>query len=82
MVFVLFTGVDNHNHSIIGFGLLLNEDIESYVWLFENFKNVVCSEPNIILTDQDGVVKVVVEKVHHCCTSVLYVAHNVQSSCT
>ena len=64
MVFVPFTDVDNHNHSItFGFGLLLNEDIESYVWLFENFKNAVCSKTNIILTDQDGAVKAVVEKV-------------------
>ena len=61
MVFVPFAGVDNHNHSItFGFGLLLNEDIESYFWLFKNFKKIVCSEPNIILTDQDGVVKAVV----------------------
>ena len=64
MVFFPFTGVDNHNHSItFGFGLLLNEDIESYVWLFENFKNVVCKEPNIILTDQDGAIKAAVVKI-------------------
>ena len=64
MVFVPFTGVDNHKRSItFGFGLLLNEDIGSYVWLFENFKKAVGNEPYIILTDQDGAVKAAVDQV-------------------
>ena len=64
MVFVPFTGVDNNNSSItFAFGLLLNEDIDSYVWLFENFKKSMGHEPYIILTDQDLSVKAAVESV-------------------
>ena len=57
MVFVPFTGVDNHNKSItFAVGLLLNEDIPSYVWLFENFKKAMGNEPHVLLTDQDPAV--------------------------
>lgn len=64
MVFVPFTGVDNHYSSItFGFGLLLNEDEASYIWLFEHFKLAMGNEPNILLTDQDHAVKAAVEKV-------------------
>ena len=64
MVFVPFTGVDNNKSSItFACGLLLNEDVESYVWLFENFKRAMGHEPYIILTNQDLAVKAVVEEV-------------------
>ncbi|XP_073526480.1 uncharacterized protein [Phyllobates terribilis] len=64
MVFIPLTGVDNYKCSItFAFGLLLNEDIESYVWLFECFKNAMGHEPVIIMTDQDAAVKSAVESV-------------------
>ena len=65
MVFVPFTGVDNNKKSItFAFGLLLKEDIESYVWLFQNFKDAMRGhEPFVILTDQDHAVRVAIEKV-------------------
>ena len=34
MIFVPFTGVDNHMHCVtFGVGLLLNETVESYEWV-------------------------------------------------
>ena len=61
MVFVPFTGIDNHKCSItFGCGLLLNEDTQSYVWLFENFKKSMGHAPHVIMTDQDGAVKAAV----------------------
>ena len=64
MVFVPFTGVDNNNSSVtFAFGLLLNEDTSSYIWLFENFRKSMGHEPYVVLTDQDPSVKVVVESV-------------------
>ncbi|XP_019158687.1 PREDICTED: protein FAR1-RELATED SEQUENCE 3-like [Ipomoea nil] len=52
MVFTPFTGVNNHTKSItFGAGLLTKEDIESYVWLFEKFKEAMGSEP---VGDKDG----------------------------
>ena len=64
MVFVPFTGVDNHKKSItFAAGLILKEDEESYTWLFTNFKKAMGHEPNIILTDQDPAVKVAIETV-------------------
>lgn len=66
MVFVPFTGVDNHKKTItFAVGLLLKEDTSAYVWLFENFKKAMGNEPNILLTDQDGAVKAAVEQVFH-----------------
>ena len=64
MVFVPFTGVDNNKKSItFAFGLLLKEDVEAYVWLFQNFKQAMGHEPFIILTDQDPAVKQAIERV-------------------
>ncbi|XP_019175648.1 PREDICTED: protein FAR1-RELATED SEQUENCE 5-like [Ipomoea nil] len=64
LVFTPFTGVDNHKKCItFGAGLLLKEDIESYVWLFENFKKAMGMEPKIIVTDQDPAMKVVIPTV-------------------
>ena len=64
MVFVPFTGVDNNNSSAtFAFGLLLNEDTSSYIWLFENFKKSMGHEPYVVLTDQDPSVKFAVESV-------------------
>lgn len=54
MIFVPFTGIDNHKRCItFGAGLLSSESIESYKWLLNNFKTAFGKEPNVIVTDQD-----------------------------
>ena len=52
MVFIPFTGVDNHKKSItFAVALMLKENTESYIWLLENFKKAMGHEPYIIMTD-------------------------------
>lgn len=58
MVFVPFTGIDNHRKSVtLGSGLLKNETTESYIWLLQAFKKA----PNIVVTDQDGAMRRAIE---------------------
>ncbi|KAK9071997.1 hypothetical protein SSX86_008428 [Deinandra increscens subsp. villosa] len=55
MVFVPFTGVDNHRRCVtFGAGLLFNETTESYTWLLKNFLKAHKKEPMLVLTDQDN----------------------------
>ncbi|XP_019189534.1 PREDICTED: protein FAR1-RELATED SEQUENCE 5-like [Ipomoea nil] len=64
LVFVPFTGIDNHKRSItFGAGLLTREDVDSYVWLLEKFKKTMRHDPICVVTDQDPAVKVVVARV-------------------
>ncbi|XP_019154350.1 PREDICTED: protein FAR1-RELATED SEQUENCE 5-like [Ipomoea nil] len=64
MVFTPFTSVNNHKKSItFGAGLLTKEDIESYVWLFEKFKEAMGSEPGLLVTDQDPAMRVAFPRV-------------------
>ncbi|XP_019160733.1 PREDICTED: protein FAR1-RELATED SEQUENCE 5-like [Ipomoea nil] len=59
LVFVPFTGIDNHKRSItFGAGLLTREDVDSYVWLLEKFKKTMRHDPICVVTDQDPAVKV------------------------
>ncbi|XP_019179603.1 PREDICTED: protein FAR1-RELATED SEQUENCE 5-like [Ipomoea nil] len=61
LVFVPFTGIDNHKRSItFGAGLLTREDVDSYVWLLEKFKKTMCHDPICVVTDQDPALKVAV----------------------
>lgn len=58
MVFVPFTGVDNHRRCItFGAGLLNSESIESYKWLLKAFLETHSKHPQLILTDQDPALK-------------------------
>lgn len=53
MVFVPFTGVDNHKKCVtFGAGLLAKEDISSYCWVFNAFLKCMGREPLCIITDQ------------------------------
>lgn len=53
MVFVPFTGVDNHKKSVtFAAGLLSKEDIESYKWIFQCFLEAMQRQPICIITDQ------------------------------
>ncbi|XP_031127672.1 protein FAR1-RELATED SEQUENCE 5-like [Ipomoea triloba] len=64
LVFVPFTGIDNHKRCItFGAGLLTKEDINTYVWLLESFKKIMGNDPICVVTDQDPAVKVAVAQV-------------------
>lgn len=57
-----FTSVDNHKKST-RFGLIAKEDVESYIWLLENFKLDMGREPICTTTDQDPAMKIAVARV-------------------
>ncbi|XP_031106255.1 protein FAR1-RELATED SEQUENCE 5-like [Ipomoea triloba] len=64
LVFVPFTGIDNHKRCVVfGAGLLANEDEASYVWLLENFKRAMGQEPICTVTDQDPAMRKAVPQV-------------------
>ena len=68
MVFVPFTGIDNHKKSTtFAAALLAKEDTASYVWLFTHFKAAMGFEPVILLTDQDSAVKAAFAQVFTTC---------------
>ncbi|XP_028105416.1 protein FAR1-RELATED SEQUENCE 8-like [Camellia sinensis] len=54
MPFALFVGVNHHGQSILfGCGLLCNENIETFVWLFRAWLSYMSdTPPNAIITDQ------------------------------
>lgn len=61
LVFVPFTGVDNHRRCItLGAGLLTKEDVESYIWLLDQFKTAMGKSPLCLVTDQDPSLKIAV----------------------
>ncbi|GJV33797.1 FAR1-related sequence 5-like protein [Tanacetum coccineum] len=61
MVFVPFTTIDNHRRSVIvGSGLLKKETTEAYGWLLRAFKKAFVRAPNIVVTDQDGAIRLAV----------------------
>ncbi|XP_074283213.1 protein FAR1-RELATED SEQUENCE 5-like [Silene latifolia] len=65
MVFVPFTGVDHHKRCItFGAGLIGDESIECYTWLFKTFLEAMGGcQPRIIINDQDKSMKSVVPEV-------------------
>ncbi|XP_074288995.1 protein FAR1-RELATED SEQUENCE 5-like [Silene latifolia] len=65
MVFVPFTRVDHHKRCItFGAGLIGDESIECYRWLFKTFLEAMGGcHPRIIITDQDKSMKSVVPEV-------------------
>ncbi|XP_022041113.1 protein FAR1-RELATED SEQUENCE 5-like [Helianthus annuus] len=58
MVFVPFTGIDNH-HCNVTFGttLLASETADTYIWLLIVFLKAVGSQPQVVVTDQDPAMK-------------------------
>ncbi|XP_022007900.1 protein FAR1-RELATED SEQUENCE 5-like [Helianthus annuus] len=58
MVFVPFTGIDNH-HCNVTFGatLLASEIADTYIWLLRVFLKAVGSQPKVVVTDQDPAMK-------------------------
>ncbi|XP_076937842.1 protein FAR1-RELATED SEQUENCE 5-like [Bidens hawaiensis] len=58
MVFVPFTEIDNHCHSVtVGAGLLASETIESYTWLLQMLLKSFGHAPKVVVTDQDPAMK-------------------------
>ena len=55
MIFVPFVGVNNHGQTIVfGCGFLSDETTESFLWLFEQFKEAMPGDdPKMIITGQD-----------------------------
>ncbi|GKE58504.1 FAR1-related sequence 5-like protein, partial [Tanacetum coccineum] len=61
MVFVPFTAIDNHRRFVtVGSGLLKKETAEAYGWLLRAFKKDFVRAPNIVVTDQDGAMRLAV----------------------
>ncbi|GJX10969.1 FAR1-related sequence 9-like protein [Tanacetum coccineum] len=61
MVFVPFTAIDNHRRLVtVGSGLLKRETAKAYGRLLRAFKKAFIRAPNIIVTDQDGSMRLAV----------------------
>ncbi|XP_076927080.1 protein FAR1-RELATED SEQUENCE 5-like [Bidens hawaiensis] len=64
MVFVPFTGIDNHNRNVtLGAALLGDETAETYSWLLRCFKSAFGYEPPVVVTEQDPAMKREIEDV-------------------
>ncbi|KAK1427779.1 hypothetical protein QVD17_16474 [Tagetes erecta] len=64
MVFVPFTGIDNHNNNVsFGGELLASETAETYKWLLRCFLKAFGKQPDVIVTDQDPAMKKSIEEV-------------------
>ncbi|CAI9275722.1 unnamed protein product [Lactuca saligna] len=62
MVFVPFTGIDNHKRCVtFGAGLLCREDTNSYIWLLRSFLKCFGKAPIMVVTDQDPAMKKAIE---------------------
>ncbi|XP_021986058.1 protein FAR1-RELATED SEQUENCE 5-like [Helianthus annuus] len=54
MMFVPFTGIDNHNRNVtLGAAIIGNETAETYSWLLNVFRQAFGRAPPVIVTDQD-----------------------------
>ncbi|KAL5579495.1 hypothetical protein UlMin_011937 [Ulmus minor] len=60
--FVMFVGVNNHFRTcVFSFALLLNEKIDSYKWVLENFLDCTQNrQPTVVVTDGDAAMKVAI----------------------
>ncbi|XP_076927503.1 protein FAR1-RELATED SEQUENCE 5-like [Bidens hawaiensis] len=58
LIFVPFTGIDNHNRNVtLGAALLGSETAESYTWLLSCFKKAFGFAPAVVVTNQDPAMK-------------------------
>ncbi|GJS11615.1 FAR1-related sequence 5-like protein [Tanacetum coccineum] len=61
MVFVPFIVIDNHRRCVtVGSGLLKKEIAEAYGWLLRAFRKAFVRAPNIVVTDQDGAMRLAI----------------------
>ncbi|KAK1407898.1 hypothetical protein QVD17_39525 [Tagetes erecta] len=64
MVFVPFTGIDNHNNNVsFGAALLASKTAETYKWLLRCFLKAFGKQPDVVVTDQDPTMKKAIEEV-------------------
>ncbi|GKV15771.1 hypothetical protein SLEP1_g26523 [Rubroshorea leprosula] len=65
MPFAPFVGVNQHGQTmLLGCGLLSNEDIKTYIWLFSSWLNCMSGHyPKAIITDQCKAIKAAVAEV-------------------
>ncbi|XP_041016256.1 protein FAR1-RELATED SEQUENCE 5-like [Juglans microcarpa x Juglans regia] len=65
MPFAQFVGVNRHGQSILfGYGLISNEDANTFEWLFESWlKCMNYQPPKAIITDQDKAMKIAISRV-------------------
>ncbi|GJR62445.1 FAR1-related sequence 5-like protein [Tanacetum coccineum] len=64
MVFVPFIEMDNHKKCVtFDSGLLLREDTEAYTWLLRSFMTAHEQQLTMIVTDQDGEMKLAIEEI-------------------
>ncbi|GJS95793.1 protein FAR1-related sequence 5 [Tanacetum coccineum] len=62
MVFVPFTSIDNHTMCVtVAAGLLKNETTNSYVWLLKSCIKAFGKAPSIVVIDQDGAMRSVIQ---------------------
>ncbi|XP_022024577.1 protein FAR1-RELATED SEQUENCE 4-like [Helianthus annuus] len=58
MVFVPFSGIDNHHCNVtFGASLLASETADTYIWLLRVFLKAVGSQPKVVVTNQDPAMK-------------------------
>ncbi|KAH6786699.1 hypothetical protein C2S52_006251 [Perilla frutescens var. hirtella] len=59
MIFAPFTAKDNYGKCVtLAAALMTGESIESYAWVFEQFKKCMIYEPAVLITNQDPAIKV------------------------
>ncbi|KAK9075663.1 hypothetical protein SSX86_003989 [Deinandra increscens subsp. villosa] len=76
MVFVPFTGIDNHFRNVsFGAGLLSSETTESYMWLLEKFLKDFGCQPKIVVIDQVPAMNIAIENVFDQCRHRLCMWH-------
>ncbi|KAH6756081.1 hypothetical protein C2S53_004342 [Perilla frutescens var. hirtella] len=64
MIFAPFTTKDNHGKCVtLVAALMTGESIESYAWVFKQFKKCMIHEPAVLITDQDPTIKVAFKQV-------------------
>ncbi|XP_042023088.1 protein FAR-RED IMPAIRED RESPONSE 1-like [Salvia splendens] len=64
MIFTLFTGKDNHGRPVtFAAGLVHNEKIGAFAWLFKHFVECMGVAPKMIVTDQDLGMRSAIEEV-------------------
>ena len=63
MIFVPFTGVDNHWKNVtFGAGLLAKENYKNFKWLLRSFKKAMGRVPSTVITDQCKAIKKALSK--------------------
>jgi len=64
MMFVPFTGIDNHGKCVtFAAGLIRDEKAETYTWLLKSFMDAFGKEPIMVVTDQDKSMEIAIRNV-------------------